>query len=201
MWDPAFQGKVGFPEWTWVGEEVFHAMNVVLGGTAEDIDPGVTELAALFKENKAITVNNVEHAKDLLVREEIWICPNFGARTAQAAQAGAPVEFVIPKEGGLSWIWNTSIIAGRPVASIELAEQFVNSTLEAEKQIEFSRLTGYPPTNTEAMRNLPPDLKKLEYSEEEIARLGKLQRRFDYMAQFANRDRNRERWNKEVLGT
>ncbi len=25
-------------------------------------------------------------------------------------------------------------------------------------------------------------------------------RRFDYMAQFAYRDRNRERWNKEVLG-
>ena len=40
----------------------------------------------------------------LLVAEEMWICPYFGARTEQAAAAGAPVEFVIPKEGGISWI-------------------------------------------------------------------------------------------------
>ena len=89
---------------------------------------------------------------------------------------------MIPKEGGISWIWNTSIIAGRPQESIELAEKFVNTTLEAEKQIAFARLTGYPPTNIQAMKNLPPDLKKLALTDEQVAGFGKIQRSFDHMA-------------------
>lgn len=201
LWDPEFAGKVAFPDWIWVGEEVFHAINIVAGGDAENIDPGIAKMRELFKTNKATIINNVEHTRDLLVSEDVWICPYFGARTEQAKAAGAPVEFVLPKEGGLSWIWNTSIIAGRPQGSIELAEKLVNETLDAEKQIAFSRLVGYPPTNMQAMKNLPPDLKKLELSDADIEGFGKLQRKFDYIAQFAYRDRNRERWNKEVLGS
>ena len=108
---------------------------------------------------------------------------------------------MIPKEGGLSFIWNTSILAGRPKESIELAEKFVNTTLEPEKQIAFARLTGYPPTNLQAMKNLPPDLKKLALTDEQVASFGKIQRNFDYMAMFAYRDQIRDRWNKEVLGS
>jgi putative spermidine/putrescine transport system substrate-binding protein len=200
LWDPEFAGKVGWPDWVWVGEEVFHAINVIAGGDAENVDPGVAKMRDLFRTNKPAVQNNPDHVKQLLVSEDVWICPYFGARTEQAKAAGAPVEFVVPKEGGLSWIWNTSIIAGRPKESTELAQAFVNDTLDAEKQIAFCRLTGYPPTNVEAMRNLPPDLKRLEHTEEDLERFGALQRRFDYMAMFAYRDRNRERWNKEVVG-
>lgn len=201
LWDPEYAGKVAFPDWVWVGEDVFHTVNVLAGGDGENIDPGIAKAKELYKTNKAQTINNVEHTKQMLVSEEVWICPYFGARTDQAKAAGAPVEFVIPKEGGMSWIWNTSIIAGRPPESIELAEKLVNTTLEAEKQVEFCRLTGYPPTNMEVMKNLPPDLKKLEMTEAELAGIGELQRKIDYMAQFAYRDRNKERWNKEVLGS
>lgn len=201
LWDPEFAGKVAFPDWVWVGEEVFHAINIVSGGDAENVDPGIARMKDLFQKNKAQIINNVEHTKQMLVSEDVWICPYFGARTDQARAAGAPVEFVMPKEGGLSWIWGTAIIANRPKESIQLAEEFVNETLDAEKQIAFSRLTGYPPTNLDAMKNLPNDLKdKLSMSADDLEGIGKLARRFDYMAQFAYRDRNRERWNKEVLG-
>ena len=200
LWDPAFDGKVAFPAWEWMGQEVFHAINQIEGGSPENVDPGIAKLKELYKKHKAITINNVEHTQQLLVAEEVWICPYFGARTEKAAAAGAPVEFVVPKEGGLSFIWNTSIIAGRPKESIELAEKFVNSTLEPEKQIAFSRLTGYPPTNIQAMKNLPPDLKKLALTDDQVAGFGKIQRKFDYMAMFAYRDQIRDRWNKEVLG-
>lgn len=200
LWDPAFAGKVAFPDWVWSGEQVFHAINLMSGGDTENIDRGISKLKELYKSNKAQTINNVEHTKQLLLSEDVWICPYFGARTEQANAAGAPVEFVMPKEGGLSWIYNTAIIANRPPESIELAEAFANETLDAEKQIAFCRLCGYPPTNMEAIKNLPPDLKKLQFSEADLESMGKLARRFDYMAQFAYRDRNRERWNKEVLG-
>jgi spermidine/putrescine-binding protein len=200
LWDPAFAGKVAFPAWEWMGQEVFHAINQIEGGSPENVDPGIAKLKDLYKKLKAITINNVEHTQQLLVAEEVWLCPYFGARTEKAAAAGAPVEFVVPKEGGLSFIWNTSIIAGRPKESIELAEKFVNSTLEPEKQIAFARLTGYPPTHLQAMKNLPNDLKKLALTDDQVAGFGKIQRKFDYMAMFAFRDQIRDRWNKEVVG-
>lgn len=108
LWDPAFKGKIAFPAWTWVGDEVFHAINISMGGNSENIDPGVTKFKELFAQNQCRIINNVEHTRQLLEAQEIWLCPYFGARTEQAAAAGAPVEFVIPKEGGLSWIWNTA---------------------------------------------------------------------------------------------
>jgi putative spermidine/putrescine transport system substrate-binding protein len=201
LWDPAARGKVGFPAWNWVGDEVFYAINSTVGGTIENIDPGIARLKELFRTNQAKVVNNVEHARQLLLADEIWIMPHFGARTEQAAAAGAPVQFVIPKEGGLSWIFNTSIIGGRPQDSIALAEEFVNTTLDAEKQIQFARLTGYPPTNVEAMRNLPNDLARLRISDADLQALGRLQRDFDYMALFAYRDQHVERWNREVIAS
>lgn len=199
LWDPEFKGKVAFPAWNWVGDEVFHAINQILGGTTEDIEPGIAKFKELFTVNQAKIINNVEHTRPLLISEDVWICPHFGARTEQAAAAGAPVEVVMPKEGALSWIWNTAVIANRPGDSIELTERYVNSCLDAERQIEFSRLTGYPPTNIEAMKNLPPDLKKLEISDKDAESMGALQRKADFMALFAFRDQHAERWNKEVL--
>lgn len=200
LWDPEFAGKVAFPAWGWMGQEVFHAINQLNGGTPDNIDPGIEKLKALYKTNNASTTNNVEHTHQVLLSEDVWICPHFGARVEKAAEAGAPVEFIIPEEGGLSFIFNTSVINNRPPESMELAYRFVNTTLEPETQIEFSRLTGYPPTNVQAMNNLPPDLKKLEMSEAEVAAFGKIQREFDYLAMFAYRDQIKERWDKEVIG-
>ena len=76
---------------------------------------------------------------------------------------------------------------------------FVNYTLDPERQIAFSRLTGYPPTNVKAMKNLPADLKHLEHTDADLEGLGKIQRQTDYMTMFPVKDQVTERWNKEVL--
>lgn len=199
LWDPELAGKVAFPAWGWMGQEVFHAINQLNGGTPDNIDPGIARLKDLYTKNKATTINNVEHTHQMLLSEEVWVCPHFGARTETAAAAGAPVEFVVPEEGGLSFIFNTSIINNRPADSMELAYKFVDATLDPERQIEFSRLTGYPPTSMQAMGNLPSDLKKLEMTEAEVAAFGKIQREFDYLAMFAYRDQIKSRWDKEVV--
>ncbi len=109
------------------------------------------------------------------------------------------MEWIVPEEGGMSWIWNTAIIANRPPESQRLAEAFVNTTLDAELQLKFARLTDSPPTNVDAIKNLPDDLAHLRYSDEEATRLGEVQRQFDYLTMFMLRDQHIERWNKEVL--
>lgn len=199
LWNPKYKGKVGFPAWNWVGDEVFYAINGVLGGTPEKTDVGIAKFKELFAQNDCKFINNVEHTRQMVEAGEVWLCPNFGARVEQIAAGGTPVEFRIPKEGGISWIWNTALVANRPPDSIDLSQRYLDTTLDAEKQIEFARLTGYPPTNVEAMKNLPPDLKKLYISDSDLELLGKLERQADFMAQFAFRDQNSERWAKEVV--
>jgi len=200
LWDPEFKGRVAFPDWGWNGDEVFYALNQVFGGTSENIDPGIAKLKALFVENGAIIANNVEHTKQLLESGEVWLMPYFGGRTKKIAEGGVPVEFVIPKEGGLSWIFNFASIAGRPDDSTARAYKFLDTTLDAENQITFAKLTGYPPTNKEAMANLPPELAHLKLSEDDVGLLGKLQSQLDPMVLFAYRDQYAERWRKEVIG-
>jgi putative spermidine/putrescine transport system substrate-binding protein len=200
LWNPAFKGKVGFPAWNWMGQEVFHAINELNGGAPDNIDPGVERMKTLFSENGAMIVDNVEHAMQLMSTGEVWIMPHFGARTTQIREAGTDLEFVLPEEGGLSFIWNTSVIANRPDASRELAFELVNKSLSVEAQTIFSGLTNYPPTNMELMNNLPPELKHLEMSPEQVEALGKIQRNFDYLAMFAYRDEIKTRWDREVLG-
>lgn len=200
LWNPAFKGKVAFPAWGWIGDEVFYSINQAFGGTSENIQPGIDKFKQLFAENGAIVANNVEHTRQLIDSEEIWLVPFFGARIAQAAAVGTPVEFVIPEDGGLSWIWNTAVIANRPEQFTANAEALLDTTFDAEKQIAFAKLTGYPPTNMEAMKNLPPELKKLELSDSDVELLGKLQSQLDPMVIFAYRDQYSERWNKEVIG-
>jgi hypothetical protein len=48
----------------------------------------------------------------------------------------------------------------------------VNTTLEAEKQIAFARQTGIP-DEPPGHENLPPDLKKLALTDEQVASFGR----------------------------
>ncbi len=201
LWDPEFAGKVAFPDWGWVGEELFHAINTVFGGTEENVDPGIARFKELYQKNKAKVGKNVDEMMQLFVAEELWIAPLFSARVAQARAKGAPVEFVIPKEGGMSWIYQTGLIANRSKERTELSERLVDFTLDPERQIEFSKLTGYPPTNKKAIANIPADRKDLMLTETELQNLAKLQSKLDYMAMFGYRDQHRERWHKDVLSS
>ncbi|MDQ7819010.1 MAG: extracellular solute-binding protein [Armatimonadota bacterium] len=197
LWDPVFAGRVAIPKWEWVGNTWFYAVNRVWGGTETNIDPGIAKCRELVRANRAVIMNNVEHGIALLTSEETWIQPFYTARTEQARDAGAPVEFVFPSEGALNWTFNLGIIRGRGAASTALAQEFLNFTLDPVQQAQFGILTGYPPTNRRAQALLPSNSNVL-LTPEQMANLGRM--RFDIKAMLANRDRHAERWNKEVLG-
>jgi putative spermidine/putrescine transport system substrate-binding protein len=199
LWDPAFKGRVGIPKWPWVGETWFHAVNKVLGGTEENVTPGIEKCRQLMRENKGIIIDSVEHAKNLFVSGEIWIAPYYTARTKQAVDAGAPLEFVFPKEGGLGWYFATAMIKGRPKESRDMGFKFANYTLDPKKQLDFSLLCGYPPTNVKAMALIPKERQAdLLLTPEQMDNLAKIQ--LDYVKMLEVSDKAGERWNKEVLG-
>lgn len=197
LWDPAFAGRVAIPKWDWVGNTWFYAVNRVWGGTEENVDAGMAKCRDLVKKSRAIIMNNVEHGLNLFQTEEILIAPYYTARTEQAKQAGAPVEFVFPEEGGLNWAFNVVIIKGRSATQTSLAQEFLNTTIDPVKNAQFGILTGYPPTNRKAIALLPKNSNVL-LTPAQVANLGKL--RFDVKTMLLKRDNHAERWNKEVLG-
>ncbi len=198
LWDPEFKGRVGIPKWAWVGATWFHAINKVWGGTEDNITPGIEKCKQLVKENKAIIIDSVEHQRNLYLSEEIWIAPYYTARTAQAVKAGAPLQFVFPQEGGLGWYFNTALIKGRPPGSLAMSYKFVNYQLDPKKQLEFSMLCGYPPTNTKAMAMVPKERDDLILTAEQMDNLAKI--KLDFVKMLEVSDKAGERWNKEVLG-
>jgi putative spermidine/putrescine transport system substrate-binding protein len=197
LWDPAFKGKVAFPKWEWIGATWFYGANRVWGGDEANVDAGMKACRELIQKQNAIIMNNVDHGLTLFTSEEIWVAPFYSARAQQAKEAGAPIEFVFPDEGGLNWVFNVGIIKGRPAASETLAQEFVNYTLDPARQAEFAGKIGYPPTNRRAMALLPKGSKAV-LGPAQLANLGKL--RFDVKQMVVNRDKHAERWNKEVLG-
>jgi putative spermidine/putrescine transport system substrate-binding protein len=197
LWDPALAGKIGLPKWEWLGSKWFYTVNRVWGGTEDNIDPGLQRCRDLIHKNNAIIVTAVDHAHTLLLQEDAWLLPLQTRGTFQARDDGAPVEFVFPDEGALSLVVNVGIIKGRPQDSEELAQKFVNYTLDPAKQVEFSAKTLYPPTNRKALAMLPKDSPVL-LTPSQLGNLNKI--RFDIPKLVANRNLHAERWDKEVLG-
>jgi putative spermidine/putrescine transport system substrate-binding protein len=76
MWNPKYKGRVGIMAYGWNGKEILHGVNKFFGGTEDNTMPGIEAFADLRKKQKAIVVENVDHAMKLLRQEEVWIMPS-----------------------------------------------------------------------------------------------------------------------------
>jgi ABC-type thiamine transport system substrate-binding protein len=76
----------------------------------------------------------------------------------------------------------------------DLAQRFVNETLDEKNQIEMTRLFKYPPASRKA--KLPPELERVRVPEKELSQTVRL----DWKKINDHRSAHLDRWNKEVLG-
>ncbi len=200
LWDPAYKGKVAFPAWNWVGDEVFHAINGALGGSVgkhrsrhRQVQGTVQGEQLQDHQQCRAHAANDDRGRSLDV-------PAF-RRPHRAHQAGRRAGRIRHAQGRRPELGVEHGHHRQPAESRRSISPTSSSTmsLSAESQVDFCRKHGYPPTNMELMANLPADLKKLEFTKAQLEGMGKLQRAFDYVTQFAYRDQHAERWNKEVL--
>lgn len=121
--------------------------------------------------------------KDMLIQGDAWISQCFSGDALQAAEA-APVDYVIPKEGGTLWLDTMCVPKG--ARTPDLAHQFIDYLLRPEVSAAISNETFFANPNEPAqklikkevlenpiaypreedlkrcslLRDLPPDLKK-----------------------------------------
>jgi putative spermidine/putrescine transport system substrate-binding protein len=191
LWLDKFKGKVGIPDFGWYGQTWLHAINKQLGGTEDDISPGIAAIADLMKKNGAALIKNQEQAIKAFTDEQIVVMPYWNGRAFSLQASGVPVDMsYVP---GTIQLHNGFVIA-KATSFKEVANRFVNNTLDGTLQLEMVRLFRYPPANRTV--KLPPDLAHYAPGEAALEKVVPL----DWEKINKGRVTALERWNKEVLG-
>ncbi len=150
LWDPQYQGRVlaydngehnfSFTALTMGIEDPFHLSDEQMAAIkAKLID---------LKHNVLTFYTTPDEALQLYENNDVaLIWANYGQQQVKAMQdAGAHIKYVNPKEGALAWLDTWALTKG--VRDKELAEAWVNFTLQPEISGALSERTGFGNTVT-----------------------------------------------------
>ena len=193
LWNPKYQGKVGFPSFDWEGFQWLLIINHVLGGTEAEFSKGIAKIAAYYKGQKPVTVTGSDNGVQLFTSGDVWASPFFDGRARQLEKAGVNVAYVFPKEGAAALGEGLGLMAN---ANKLLAEQYINFALDPANQIAFARQSNYSPTNLKALASLPSDMQNLIVPQDALNNLLKIDDAtgYDHIADA------QKAWNEQVLG-
>ena len=111
---PEYKGMVGYldPTSAAVGQQGVMAINLALGGTYENLDPGLRFFKRLVK-NDPIVPKQTSYARAISGEIPILLDYDFNAYRGQYTDK-APVVFAIPKEGTLTFPYVMGFVKGGP---------------------------------------------------------------------------------------
>jgi putative spermidine/putrescine transport system substrate-binding protein len=191
LWNPKYKGRVGIPDYAWMGNSYLHGINKLFGGAEENTMPGIEALADLMKKQKPILVQNTDHAMKLFTSEELVIMSFWDGRTRMLQGQGVPVDFV----------WAENFIAMfigmclmKNSKDPKLSMEFVNTSLGPDVQVEFMKIFKYAPCNRKC--KFPAGFEHVKVTEKELEKAADL----DWLKVVKDLEKNLELWNKHVLG-
>ncbi len=189
VWDPRYKGHVLIHSITnGNGLNFVLAVNKILGGSEQDITPGLNKIKTLVPH--VITFDKVNDTPALMQQGEAWIGTWGVERIANMAATGVPVAMAIPKEGAVSLHATANVVKGAP--NERLAQEFINMMIAQDQQEFNAKFVGYGPLNVKV--RLDPDTAKKVIYGEAVDRVIHPNWKIvnDSRAQWT------ERWNKEV---
>lgn len=168
----------------------FLMLNKVLGGSLDDIQPGLDTVKKLL-DGGAVVVSKSPEIQQEFAQNDAWIAPYASDYAYTLRAAGLPAKFVRGEEGTPASFITANLVANRP--SQDLALAFIDTTISAEAQACFAEALRYTPTN--AKTKLAPEVAAdVVYGEEGAKGL----LRFDPPTIEANRAKWVEAWNKAI---
>jgi putative spermidine/putrescine transport system substrate-binding protein len=192
MWHPRFRGRVTSIKYAWYANGLVIAAKLN-GGSERNIEPGFRLWSERAGQFVAFANSNVE-TRDLVVRGDAWLAAMFGGNVLAWKQEGAPLEFVIPREGAIAFPLYLVVVKGVTPQQKRIAEEVINLILSERWLARWATLTYFVPTTKRPVA--PPSLRSLPmYSPAEIARAIQ----FDWLTIAQNERVWRERWDKEVV--
>lgn len=129
---PEYKGMVGYldPTSAAVGQLGVMAINLAMGGTYENLDPAIKYFKALAK-NDPIVPKQTSYARVISGEIPILFDYDFNAYRGQHTDK-APVQFVIPKEGTVTFPYVMGLVKGGPNA--ENGKKVLDFVLSDESQ-------------------------------------------------------------------
>lgn len=193
MWNPRFKGKltaIGKYNWYLNGLLIAAKLN---GGSEKDPDPGFRVWTEHADQYVAFANGNQEQL-DMMIRGDAYLGGQFGGNVLNWKKEGAPLEFVIPREGLIAFPNYFVIAKGCSPVQKKIAEEVINLMLSERWLARYATLTYFVPlTKTNIM---PPSLRTQPmYDPAETARAIQL----DWPTIIQNDAAWRERWDKEVV--
>jgi spermidine/putrescine transport system substrate-binding protein len=155
FWDPEYAGKVSWQDYYY--DNVMFA-SIALGqdpNYPSDLEAVKSKLLDLMPQVKTFWSSEDEFNK-LFASEEIILGTYWSGSSSRAQKFGLPLEFVIPKEGGIGWFDAWAIPAGAP--NKDAALKWLDFLTSPEFYLEWDKRVGAPvPSNNKTVAELPND--------------------------------------------
>lgn len=153
LWAPGYRNRVSIPQFTntYAFATLAHTTRLLGNDPAVSLDSGFAKIREM-KPNIRTFMGPLGQVIQLFQQKEIWLCfaPQFSA--VQAAAAGLPISWALPKEGALATSHYIAIPKGAPHP--EEAQKLANIMLSPESQSFLAEDAAMGAVNTRTQ--LPP---------------------------------------------
>ena len=193
LWKPEFAGRIVLPDINHsIGPYIIPIGAMAAGKAPSDSEAGF-EMLKKMVDQKPIWAQDTDSMMNSMRNGEAIIGLLYKSQSYTVLGWGSPVEWVSPSEGAILYSSGTGIAKG--TKNLELAEQYLNLTLDPQVQTMCAQKFNYPGTNTETMAQLAPDLQaRVRSTPEEMAKLVDL----DFAMMAEKRSEWTDRWNRIV---
>ncbi|MEA2513757.1 MAG: putative spermidine/putrescine transport system substrate-binding protein [Thermomicrobiales bacterium] len=195
LWDPKYKGRVAFwdaPAWSFNGLVAAARLN---GGSEDNIEPGLKLYADAAKSGHIHSLYNAnDQLRQLMVSGEVVISVFFKGIMAPWEQEGAPIGYVVPKEGQIAFPLGLQMVRGSDQGQQDVAQDMINRLLDKETLRRYCNLTAAIPAGKDIKLDPPWDTDPA-YQEEAIANAMQL----DWAKIAEHNDEWTEMWNRDVV--
>ena len=193
LWRPEFKRRIALPEISHsIGPYIIPIGALAAGKPPMDAETGFDMLKKMVGQDP-IWAKDTDTIMNSLRGEDATIGLLYKSQTYTVKGWNVPVEWVYPKEGAILYSAGTAIAKG--TKNVELAEQFLNLTLDPKVQTIYTEKFNYPGTNQNMEAILPPNLQeRVRSTPEEMNRLVDL----DHATMAEKRAEWTDRWNRIV---
>lgn len=195
LWRPEFKGRIVLPEITHsIGPYIIPIGALAQGKDPKDAETGF-EMLKRMSDLKPIWAKDTDTIMNSLRDEEAVIGLLYKSQTYTVQGWGTPAKWVYPKEGSILYASGTGI--AKNTKNKELAEEWLNLTIDPKLETYFTEKFSYPGTNRKMVDLLSPELQeRARFSQAELDHMIEL----DHEFMSDNRAAWTDRWNRVVAG-
>ncbi len=153
LWKDDYKGRIGMTDLSY--DKIIQIASATFGSGTSDYAPGYEALLALKELGVRIYPSN-EACGNAFASEEIVAAIQWKGRAVQWAEAGLPLDYAVPVEGGYPTSFEMAITKNS--GNVEEAGAFLDFMLRPESQLALAEAIGQAPVVHDAA--LPPELQE-----------------------------------------